>query len=111
MDITQSGEPLRRGLQRERCMVASGDLVPGQGHGYPRIRHRAHRPGRGYGAVLGVLVVVDEHAVALFLPPGAGGDIRGPALDFTGEGQGRPPYLVEAPASLNPHIDMNAARA
>ena len=53
------------------------DLVPGERRGHARVRRRPHRIGRGDGAVLGVLVVVDEDAVALLLPPLAASRVVG----------------------------------
>jgi hypothetical protein len=44
--------------------------------------------------------------VALLLPPFAGGKRRRAALDLTGERQCGPPDLVEAPARLDPYVDV-----
>ena len=59
------------------------------------VRHRADRIGRGHRAVAGVLVVVDEHAVALLLPPLGGGKVGHPPLDLAGECQRRAAHLGE----------------
>jgi hypothetical protein len=47
--------------------------------------------------------------VALFLPPLAGGDVRGASLDFPGQCQGGSAHLIEAPAPLDAHVDVHAA--
>ena len=47
-----------------------------------RVGRRAHAVGRGDGAVARVLVVVDEHAVALLLPPLAGREPGHAPLDL-----------------------------
>jgi hypothetical protein len=49
--------------------------------------------------------------VPLFLPPLARGDVGRTPLDFTRDRQRRTPHLVEAPAPLDAHVHMNAARA
>ncbi len=63
-----------------RSVKSSGahveELVPRDGRGDARVGLRAHRVRAGDGAVLGVLVVVEEDAVALLLPPLAGGERR-----------------------------------
>ena len=54
----------------------SGDLVPPERRRHARVGQRAHRVRRARRAVLGVLVVVEEDAVALLLPPLRRGDRR-----------------------------------
>jgi hypothetical protein len=49
--------------------------------------------------------------VPLFLPPLARRDRRRPSLDLAGQRQRGAAHLIEAPASLDPHIEMHAARA
>ena len=56
-----------------------------------------HRIGRRNRAVLRVLVVVDEDAVPLFLPPFAGGQLRRAPLDLARQRQRGAAHLVEAP--------------
>ena len=46
----------------------------------------------------------------LFLPPLAGGERRRPALDLPGKGKCGAAYLGEAPASLDPSVDVDSAR-
>src|SRR5207249_7847221 len=62
-------------------------------------------------AVLGVLVVVEEAAVALLLPPLAARALGRPPLHLARERQRRAPHLVEAPAALEADVDVHAARA
>ena len=85
-------------LQGEVAELGVGHLVPGQRRGDRGVGHRPHRVGGRHGAVLGVLVVVDEDAVALLLPPLAGGDVGRAPLDLAGHGQGGAAHLGEAPA-------------
>ena len=66
---------------------------------HARVRRRAHRVRGSDGAVLRVLVVVDEHAVALLLPPLAGGELRRATLDLARQRQRRAAHLVEAPSA------------
>ena len=73
--------------QREVARVAVVDLVPGQRRRHARVGRRPHRVGAGDGAVLRVLVVVEEDAVALFLPPLAGRERRRAPLDLARERQ------------------------
>ena len=49
--------------------------------------------------------------MALFLPPFAGGNRRGPALDFAGQRKRRAPDFSKGPAWLDTCIDVDAARA
>ena len=66
---------------------------------------------RGDRAVLRVLVVVEEHAVALFLPPLARRERRRAPLDLARQRQRGAAHLVERPAPLDAHVDVHAARA
>ena len=54
---------------RELLGLDVGDLLPAQRHRHPRVGQRPDRVGRRDRPVLGVLVVVEEDAVALLLPP------------------------------------------
>ena len=76
-----------------------------------RVGRGPHRVGGGDGAVLGVLVVVEEDAVPLLLPPLAGGELGRAPLHLARQRQRRPPHLGEAPARRDPHVDVDAARA
>src|SRR5690606_21173451 len=63
------GDAARDGVDGERGGVAARHLVPAQGGGHARVGGGPHRVGGRDGAVLGVLVVVEEHPLALLLPP------------------------------------------
>src|SRR5450759_180687 len=65
------------------------------------VRPRPDGVGAGDCAVLRVLVVVDEDAVAFLLPPAARGELRRAALDVAGEGQRGAANLRERPAVLD----------
>src|SRR5690606_28458033 len=58
-----------------------------------------------------VLVVVEEDAVALFLPPLARGDLRRAALDLAGEREGGASDLIERPSRGDADPDVDAARS
>src|SRR5262245_37414001 len=103
-------EPLRHGLQREVGRIARVDFIPGERGRYPRVGPRPYRERRAHGAILGVLVVVDEDAVTLFLPPLAGGNRRRAALHFARQRHGGAPHLREGPPLVDANVDMDAAR-
>src|SRR5688572_18466365 len=97
--------------EREIARVAAVDLIPRKRRRDARLRGRTHRVRGSDGAILCVLVVVDEDAVALFLPPLARGELRRPALHVAGERQSGAAHLVEGPAPLDARADVHAARA
>ena len=109
MAIADRPEALRHGREREVGGVCCVHLVPRERRRYARVRGRPHRIGRSDGAVLGVLVVIDEHAVALFLPPLAGGELRGAPLDLARQRQRRPAHFAETPAPLDAHQHVQTA--
>jgi len=55
-------------------------------------------------------VVVEEHALPLLLPPVAGGQGGRAPLHLAGQGQRRPADLIEDPAAMDAHDDVDAAR-
>ena len=89
MAIADLGESRGHGAEREVGRIAGGDLVPVERRRDPRVRFRPHRIGAGNRAVLRVLVVVEEDAVTLFLPPLAGGQRRRSPFDFACQRQRR----------------------
>ena len=107
--VADRREPGGHGVDGELLGPAAGHLVPGQRGGHAGVRSGPDRVGGGHRAVLGVLVVVHEHAVPLFLPPPGRGDLRGPPLDLPGHRHRRGPDLVERPARLDPGVDVHAA--
>src|SRR3990172_7164215 len=68
--------------------------------------------GGGDRLVLGILVVVEEHAVALLLPPFRGRLFRGGGFDVAGEGESGSTHFRVGPTTLDPdvHVDPAAAR-
>src|SRR6202042_3417315 len=66
--VAALGEELRYGEDGEVGGVGFGDLVPVEWGGDACVGKRADGVGAGGGAVFGVLVVVEEDAVAFFLP-------------------------------------------
>ena len=108
--VTAFGEPGRHGGDGERRGPAAGNLVPRQRRRNPGVRRRPHRIGGGDRPVLGVLVEVDEHALPVFLPPPAGGQLRGTALHLAGHRLGGQPHLLERPVRSDAGVDVEAAR-
>src|SRR5207302_445327 len=76
-----------------------------------RLGYRSDRVGARDGAILGVLVVVEEHAMAFLLPPLARGDLGRAPLDLARQRQSRAPHLHISPPTLDPRVDVDAARA
>src|SRR6266545_2982011 len=66
-----------RGHGRDRAVLRRdfGELVPGDRCGDRRARRRPDAVGRGNRAIAGVLVVVDEDALAALLLPPVGRDL------------------------------------
>ncbi len=109
--VAEGGEALRHGEDGEVGGVGVGDLGPGEGGGDAGVGQRADGVGGGGGAVLGVLVVVEKDAVALFLPPLGGGQGRDAAFDGAGEGEGGAADLGEGPLRVDGDVDVDAAGA
>ena len=76
--------------------IAVRHFVPVERRRYTRIRQRTHRVGRAGRAILRVLVVVEKHAVPLFLPPLRTGQRWRAPLDFARQRQRRATHLGEA---------------
>src|SRR5438128_2580334 len=109
--VADGGEASGHRAPRGVLGLALEELVPGHGRGDPGVGVGAHRVGARDRAVLGILVVVEEHAVALLLPPLAGGERWRPPLDLTRERQGGAPHLRERPALMDADVDVDAPRA
>ena len=86
-------------------------LVPLERARHARVRRRAHRVAGRDGAVARVLVVVDEHAVALLLPPLARRQVGRAPLDLARQRERGAPHLEVLPQRLDPHVDVDALRA
>ena len=89
----------------------AGDLVPVQRAGHARVRGRAHRVAGGHRSVAGVLVVVDEHAVALLLPPLARREVGSATLDLARERQRGAADAERVPLGHDPDVDVDPLRA
>ena len=98
-------------LQAQLGRLDVGDLVPLQRTGHARVGDRPDRVGGGDGAVAGVLVVVDEHALALLLPPAAGRPAGHPPLDLPRQRERRAAHFFEALDRLDAHVHVDPARA
>src|SRR5262249_34415326 len=90
--------------------IAVSDFVPGERRRDTRVPGWAHRVRSGDGAVFGVLVVVDEHALPFLFPPLAGGDLRGTPFDFACQRERAAAQFVETPAPFKSDVHVHAAR-
>ena len=99
------------GVEAQVAGLDVGDLVPVERAGDARVRRRAHRVAGGDRAVARVLVVVDEHAVALLLPPLARRQVGRPALDLARQRQRRAAHAERVPLGHDPHVDVDALGA
>ena len=91
------------GSQSATSSHRSGVETRASGRGPHRVRRRDR-------AVFGVLVEVDEHALAFLLPPAAGGQLGRASLDFPRHRLGGQPHLPKRPARHDARIDVEAAR-
>ena len=112
MPVADAREARRHRAQREIGRIGVGDLAPVERRA-KRARRACGRIGvrAGHGAVLGILVVVDEHAVPLLLPPLARGERRHAPLDLAGERQRGAADLVVRPPALDAHEHVQPALA
>ena len=108
--VATLAEQRRHGRQREVLRDDLGHLVPAQRERHPGVGERPDRVGGRHGPVLRVLVVVEEHPVALLLPPLGGRDRGRTPLDVARERERRPPNLAVGPAALDAHVDVDAPR-
>ena len=89
--------------------VRLAELVPRQRRRHLAADPRPHGPGPEHGLVRGVLVVVDEDALApLLLPPGRGDEVGSAALELAGHGHCGRPHLVGVPPRLQAGVDVDA---
>jgi len=116
--LRRSPKPDRQSLRtaryrrdREIAQFALGQLVPGHRRRDASVGHRPHRVRRCDRSILGVLVVVDEDAVALFLPPLARA-ICG-ARRSTSRARARAERRTSSKDQRrsDPNVDMDSARA
>ena len=109
--IADRREPRRHRCQREVARLTGVDLVPGQWRRDARFRLGPHRIRGRDRAILGVLIVVKEHAVTFFLPPFARGQNRRTTLDLPRKRERGAAHLGERPSGLDADVDVNTARA
>ena len=109
--VTLLPQPVRNGVEPQLGRLDVRDLAPTRAGSRPARRAPADRVARGDRAVARVLVVVDEDAVALLLPPFAGGVLRQAPLDLARQRQRRAADLDVVPARLDPDVDVDATRA
>src|SRR6059058_5635008 len=107
--IADFRETLRNRKYRELRRVAVRDLVPVKRCRNTGVRKWAYRICGACGPVLRVLVVVEEHAMALFFPPFRTGQCRRAAFYGARQGNRRAAYFSESPAWLDAHIYVHAA--
>src|ERR1700752_3205036 len=100
MGIADFGEALRHGEDREVSRIAIGHLVPMQRSRNACVRQRAYGVCGTCRPVLGILVVIEEHAVTLFLPPLRCGEVGRAALYGTRERNRGAAYLLKRPPRL-----------
>ena len=92
-------QPRRDRVQSELGGLDVGDLVPVERAADAGVGDGPHRVARGDRAVAGVLVVVDEDAVALLLPPLAGGALRARGARPRGPAPARPAGRRRSPSA------------
>ena len=111
MPVTDLREALLHRDQREVARFGLIHLVPVERRRNAGVRGRPHGIGAGDGAVLGVLVVVDEDAMSLFFPPLAGRQRRHASFDVTRQRQCGAADIVVGPLWLDAHAHVHAALA
>src|ERR1700728_3601171 len=85
-------------------------LVPMEGRGYSSIRNRAHGIGGAGRSILGVLIIIQEHPMTLFLSPFRSCQGGHTTLDFTRKSKRGAAHLVERPALLDSDIHVHPTR-
>src|SRR5260221_12200565 len=111
MRIANLGEPFWNCQHREVGRVAVGNLIPVKRRRDARVGDRPHRICRAGRAVLGVLVVVEEHAMPFFLPPFRSGNGGRAALAPPRQKQRRAAALVEGASLANPPGGVATSRS
>src|SRR5213595_1849718 len=109
--VTALLETQRHRLQREIARIAGLELIPLDRRGYGRLGCRSHRICAGDRPIASILVVVDENAVALLLPPLGRRELRRPALHFACQRERTAAHLVVSPKRLDANVDVNPALA
>ncbi len=99
------------GQHRKIRRLAIWHLVPKKRRGNAGIRQRPHRIRRARCPILGVLVVVEEYAVAFLFPPFRTGQCGHTPLHRPRQRQRCAAHFAKSPARFDAHIHMHAARA
>ena len=113
LSMSACGSPIsakRFGIDEEREVgwIARWNFIPVKRSRYARVRHRPHRICGARRPILRILVVVEEHAVALLLPPLRCRQRRHAAFNCSRQSNGRAPDFREGPARLNAHVHVHA---
>src|SRR6202021_3337497 len=103
--IAELREALRNREYGKVSWIAVRHFSPFKWCGHTGVGQRANGICRTRCPILGVLVVVEEHAVTLLLPPFRTGERRRAPLDFARQGERRTADLAESPTRLGPHRD------
>src|SRR5215211_1733361 len=115
LDVRRRVAPLGQergdGLEAQVAGLGVGHVLPAQGGRDARVRRRAHGPAGSHRPISRVLVVVDEHAVALLLPPPARGEVGDAALHLPRERERSPADLSVIPPRLDADVDVDPLRA
>ncbi len=111
MRIAQLRESRGNRQDGEIGRVAIGNFIPIERRRYARVGDGSDRIRRAGSSILGVLVIVEEYAVAFLLPPLGTGQDGNPALHCSRKRYGRAPNFGEGPARLDPRINVHSARA
>src|SRR5208283_2882941 len=109
MRVANSQEALGHAEDGEVGGGAVRDLTPVEGCGNASVGERADGVGGAGGAILGVLVVVEEDAVPLLFPPLGTGDVRPAAFYGARERHGGAADFGEGPRRLDADVDVHAA--
>ena len=107
--IAHGRETLRYGEHSEVRRFRIRRLVPEKRRGYARIGQRPNGISRAGGPILRILVVVEEDAVPLFLPPFRAGEGGRAPLHRARKSQSSPPHLSESPARVDAHVHVHTA--
>src|SRR3954471_11103762 len=110
LHVAELGEAARHRHQREVLGLERVELLPAERRRDGRVGTGADGVGRGDRPVAGVLVVVDEHALAaLLLPPRGRDELRRTPLDLSCERERATAHLAEAPFRLDAAGDVDPA--
>ena len=108
--VAALSKPRRHGVYAERRGVDVIELGPVKRTGDAGVGHGTHGVSGGDRPVAGVLVVVDEDADSLFLPPLACSAAGHSPLDLARERQCRAADFLEAALRAYAHVHVDATR-